>query len=53
MAEMKVYCAFEKDYPTLFTVPLEIDFEFVHRAFANTRTMLKKSRSWNSAPLCN
>jgi hypothetical protein len=39
MAEMKVHCAFEKDYPKLFTAPLEIDFEFVHRALAYPRTM--------------
>jgi hypothetical protein len=39
MAEMKVHCAFENDYPKLFTAPLEIDSEFCHRAVANPRTM--------------
>jgi hypothetical protein len=36
---MRVHSAFEKDYPKLFTAPQEIDTEFVHRAFANPRTM--------------
>jgi hypothetical protein len=36
---MRVHSAFEKEYPKLFIAPLEIDSEFVHRAFANPRTM--------------
>jgi hypothetical protein len=39
MAEMRVQSAFEKDYPKLFTAPMEIDSEFVHRAFANLPTL--------------